>query len=157
MRPIVSTDDAWYTNAALPRSSCSRVCHRWWCKNAQKMQHISAYNGLPWRNTAPRVTFLESSHRQYINMQCCEYTIFEIFALYRAKILDFGDPWEYRLNRGEGISGAHMYHHAKFYAAVAEISTGHSKKNNNQFHTPLCSVWRIINYGIGSNRKQVVY
>jgi len=53
MQPTMSTDDALYTNAALPRiSGLAFVTGD--IAEMLKMQHIFAYNGLPYRATGPK-------------------------------------------------------------------------------------------------------
>ena len=53
MRPIVSIDDAWYTNVAYTTHEWSGVCRRWYYRNAQKCHF--AYTRLYWALPAPKV------------------------------------------------------------------------------------------------------
>ena len=64
MRPIVSTVDALHTNTALPRISGDVVYHTRFCTRHLKMQHIFAYNGLPWGGGYRPVTYILESYRR---------------------------------------------------------------------------------------------
>jgi len=86
------------------------------------MQHIFAYNGLPWRATAPWLAFLDSSHRADWHVML-RLTVCEIFAVkWRPKTQPPLPLWS-RIWRplkisppnGQTVSRWQIYHHANFH------------------------------------------
>jgi len=90
---------------------------------------------LPGGATAPWLTFLESPRRADVTLQLTVTAK----RLVRPKISDLGIPGGTAPRMGEDLSGADMYHHAKFHADRCHRRRdiyNRTEKNSNQYTLP---------------------